>query len=150
MSFNDTLDSLKETFCVSASLDAFSQTKWARSVTVKRVFRNRTEIAVSELPIILITAPQKIPGRFMNDLMDSQHGVLLYCGFHQPDREKAQEELIEFEELVEDAILTYRKTHRFPTGVDDIRPGEAANDEGRKPPVYFFVKHVEIDFTRTI
>lgn len=150
MTFNDTLDSLKETFEASVPLDVFSKTRWGQSLTVKRVFRNRTEIAGSELPIILITAPQKIPGRFMNDLMESQHGVLLYCGFHQPDREKAQEELVQFEEIVEDTILTYRKTKRFPTGVEDIRPGEAANDEGRRPPIYFFVKHVEIDFTRTI
>lgn len=149
-SFNAILDRLKSDLAANSDIAAYCEEKWGRPLTVRRVFRNRTEIALAELPIILITAPQKVPGRFMNDLMESVHTVRLYCGFQQPDREKAQEELAGFEEAVEDAILSYKKNAIFPTGVEDIRPGESVNDEGRRPPVYFFVKDVEIDFIRSI
>ncbi len=149
MSFNTALDEIKAALGADAALNAFCTAKWGSGITVKRVFRQRIEIPISSLPIILMTRPEATPGSYMNGEREYRHIVRLYAGFHQSDAEKAQEELVEFEELIEDALLSFRESNRFPEGVEDILPGESVNDEGRKPPVYFLVKDIEVEARRT-
>ncbi len=148
MSFNEFLDDLKAKFEADAALDAFCNLKWSKGVTVLRVFRERVEIAVSDLPIILITAPENQPGRWTNGAMESTRKLVLFCGFHQDKRELVQAELTEFEEKIEDVILSYRKQNIFPPGIEDVKPGLGVNDQGRFPPNYFLSKIVDVDATR--
>jgi hypothetical protein len=166
MILNDALDNIKvllaaRTTCadpaadppgedVHVPLDDFCLAKWGKSVSVSRVFRQRTEIALAELPIILMTTPEVNPVRYMDFVREYEYTARLYAGFYQPSREKAQGELLEFEQLIDDALLYYRKTGKFPYCVIDINPGAAVNDEGRHAPVYFLVKDLRVDMRRDI
>jgi hypothetical protein len=150
MSFNDTLDDLKTKLEENAGILSFCNTQFGKNITVKRVFKHRTEVSLDELPIIMITRPDITPGGWRPSERDYVHIARLYCGFHMDDREKAQEILVEFEELIETAILQYKNPNSLPEGIDDIDPHGAINDEGYFHPVYFFVKDVEIIETRQL
>jgi hypothetical protein len=150
LSFNDTLDDLKSTLEGNTGLAAFCTAQFGKNHTVKRVFKKRTEISIDELPIVLITRPDVTPEKWRPTEREYTHNALVYCGFYCEDREAAQDILVEFEELMEAAILTYKNPSMLPEGITDIDPKAALNDEGYYHPVYFFVKAVEIQETRQL
>jgi hypothetical protein len=150
LSFNDTLDDLKTTLEGNAALLTYCNTQFGKNHTVKRVFKRRTEIALDELPIMLITRPNVMPGKWRPGERDYTHSVLIYCGFQCDDREEAQKILIEFDEVVDAAILTHKNPNELPAGVTDIDPRATINDEGYYHPIYFFVKQIEINETRQL
>jgi hypothetical protein len=150
LGFNDTLNDLKTTLEGNAALLSFCNSRFTKNHTVKRVFKKRTEIALDELPIILITRPTVKPGEWRPSERDYTHTVPLYCGFQCDDRELGQELLIEFEEILDAAVLVYKEPNRLPQGITDIDPRDTINDEGYFHPVYFFVKDVEISETRQL
>jgi hypothetical protein len=139
MSFVDTLNNLKTTLESNANLQAFCQEKWGKALTVKKVFKQRSEVLIGELPIVLITRPERRSEEGLVRRKDNTHTVRLYAGFHQPDREKALDETIGLEEAIDNAVMA-----------DNLLGGTAAgtsftssqNDEGLFHPVYFQV----IDF----
>jgi hypothetical protein len=150
MSFNTTLDDLKTNMEGNAALLSYCNTQFGKNHTVKRVFKRRTEVSLDELPIIMITRPEVTPGRWRPTERDYTHTVRLYCGFQCDDRELAQELLIGFEEALDAAILVFKDPNKLLTGITDVDPQDAVNDEGYFHPVYFFVKDVEIIETRQL
>ena len=150
MSFNITLDNLKTTLEGDAAILSYCSTQFGKTHTVKRVFKKRTEISVDELPIMLITRPDVTPEKWRPTEREYTHNALVYCGFYCEDREAAQKILVEFEELMETAILTYKNPSMLPEGITDIDPKAALNDEGYYHPAYFFVKTIEIQETRQL
>ena len=139
-SFTLTTDNIRTTLEGDSALDSFCLSKWGKSLTVRKEFRNRAEVPTSDLPLIMITRP----GTGRTDIIQGrewEHAVRLYCGFHQPDRTKAQDELVAFEELIEDALIA--DTMRGGTAID-TDPESTANDEGLYHPVYFMVMELKI------
>lgn len=146
MSFKTVLSRLAtNTFLDYAALTTFVSTKWqGRSLTVKKSYKKRVEIHSKNLPQIIITRPS-VAKSFRTGVRDSLNIVRLYAGFYQPDHKKGLEELIEFEELIDDAI-------RNDTTLDSIclsvNPLESANDEGKNYPNFFLVMDIEIGHRR--
>jgi hypothetical protein len=122
-----------------APLRTFCTTNFNKELTVKKVFKHRTEIQLNEFPLVLITRPQR-QYEFAGEVARKKNIVYLYAGFRQEDREKALENSIEFEDLLEEAVNT-RATGDVPMAVSAT---DSANDEGMFHPVYFLVKHVVI------
>ena len=142
--FNDVLDNLVTTLEGDSALSAFVTAKWGKSLTVLRVYKNRQEIQISELPVALVTRPE-VRKNFLIGARDGEHRVRIYLGFRQEDRLEAQAELIEAEELIDDALLVDQ------TGggkAIDTKPAESINDEGSYHPVYFMVMDVLIKHRR--
>jgi hypothetical protein len=153
LAFNDALNSIAATLAADPGIAAFcSSTFNGNSLTVERVFQDATEISLSQLPIMLMTRPHVTEGRYWNMVGEFTHLVRLYVLFHEPVIANVQDELVEFDELVEAAIVTYRNAGVFPDGVLDIRPGASTNDEGKKNADnnYAFVKEIEIDERRDL
>lgn len=142
--FIDVINELVTTLQNDTALSSFSQTKWGKSLTVKKIFKERTEINTRDLPIILITRPS-LEKSFLTGARDGAHTVRLYCGFHQNDRRRALEEFIEFEEKIDDALLNSQALESITL---TINPLASANDEGKYHPVYFMVMDVEIRHRR--
>lgn len=127
---------LRDTLNDDVALKEYAQNHWGKALSVRITYRNRTEISLTDLPVVLITRPEVRP----TDLVGSrkmEHRVRLYCGFHQRDPEKAALEMVEFEDLLEDAVM---KNRRQGGHARYTAPAESANDEGRNHPSYFIVK----------
>ena len=141
MSFVPTLADVVETLQDDTDLQAFAVTKWGKEITVKRAYKRRIEIKLSELPIILVTRPRRTAREGLARRKDYQHTVRLYAGFHQVDRDKANDELIEFEELIDAALV---KDRTRSNTASDTELNAAENDEGENHPSYFSVLDYEI------
>jgi len=141
-SFNDALDAIKTTLEGDTALQSFCTSNFSAPLIVKRVFKRRTEI--SAFPVILITRPE-VKKMSLIGARDGIHTVRLYCGFHQPDKEKAQDNIIEFEELIDDALLAPEPAALYAM---NIKPTASVNDEGMYHPHYFIVMDVEVHHRR--
>lgn len=135
-SFKGTLDDLVLALQSNSALNTFCREKWGRVPIVKKIFKFRTEIQIHDLPLIFVTRPMKKSGS-----TEAVHTARLYCGFHQPNREAAQDEMIEFEELVEDAVALDKERNKTALYTE---PKDTVTDEGYFHPVYFCVKEIEI------
>lgn len=122
-----------------AGLNNFCMSNFKKALTVKKIFKHRTEIQLHEFPLVMITRPQR-QYEFAGEVARKKNVVYLYAGFRQEDRDKALENSIEFEDLLEEAVNT-RATGDVPMA---ILATDSANDEGMFHPVYFLVKHVVI------
>lgn len=140
-SFTTVIDNLATVLTDNSALQDFCQKKWGKPLTVAKVFRQRTEIGLSALPIILITRPAVEKPYETIGAKEGRHTVRLYFGFHQADKNNALQEEIEYEEKIEDAILA--DSTLTGTAVY-VKPKNSANDEGEFHPVYFTVMDIEI------
>ncbi len=150
VSFNDPLDILVSTLQNDAALKDFCRTAWSRALTVKRLFKWRTEISPTERPFIAVTRPSVENKYEMSGGRQNGNTVRLYLAFQQDDREKAQRDVITFEELVDDALtnnVRLKNSAGNPT-VKSMYPTQSANDEGMFHPYYHIVKDVEIEHVR--
>ena len=143
-SFTTVIANIVTTLQTDANLASFCSSKWGKALTVKKVFRKRAEINLSELPIILITRPY-LDKEFLVGVKNADNIVRLYCGFHQTDREKALDETIEFEEKIDDALMV---DHTRNGTAIDTNPQPSVNDEGENHPAYFMVMDVKIKHRR--
>jgi hypothetical protein len=148
MVLNNVLNFISAEF--ASSLEDFADEQWGKSMTVKRCFKHREEVILSDLPIIMMTIPSIEGGTWRPAERDYTVIVRLYCGFCRQDREAAQSEVVSFHEAVEDVLLRMKEANNLPAGVIDIDPKNCTTDEGYFHPVYFFVKDVEIDVVRTL
>lgn len=144
-SFNDAIAQLITVLQNDSALAGFCSSRWGRSLTVKKVFKQRTEVSMNELPLCLITRPSVAYSFLSNTVRDGDHSVRLYLGFLQNDRRKALEEFVEFEEKVEDAF--YANYTLNGTAINTT-PESSINDEGKFHPVYFIVKEIKIRHRR--
>jgi len=124
------------------ALLAYCQSAWRKPLRVKKTLRKRTEISTSEMPLIQITRPEILSDQENNIAYEREHTVSLYCLFHQPNVDLAFDEIIEFEEMIDLAMLGPDRT--FGELIDHIDPGSSANDEGRFHPVYCIVKQYRV------
>lgn len=142
-SFLNVLDQLIKALEGDTSLVAFCKDTLGRSLTVRKALTRREEVLLTALPIVMITVPSQsseyvaIGGR-----IERSYTVRLYCGFQEKDRVKAVENLIRFEEYIEQAILNNQTLEDM---VDNITIGDSGNDEGGYHPVYFLVKNFTIE-----
>lgn len=143
-SFTAIISNIVTTLQNDADIASFCTTKWGKALTVMKVYKRRIEISAEDLPIVLITRPQA-DKKSLIGARDVDNTVRLYAGFQQDDREKALDEIIEFEEKIDDALL-----------VDHTRGGNAintdskasVNDEGEFHPVYFIAMDVLVKHRR--
>lgn len=138
MSFSDDLTYLAALLAADSGIAALFPGK---TVKVVRRYKSRTEIHVSDLPVIMITRPRVNTESGSNISGFADHTVALYCGFNCEDREQAQDLLIRMEEAVEVCIM---KDPTLGGRVMYTAPGSSANDEGKWHPVYFLVKEITI------
>jgi len=144
-SFTLVTDNLKTLLQDDAGILSFCNDTWGRVITVKKVFKPRTEIKNNEFPIIMVTRPKAKKNLLTPGVKDGDHTVLLFCGIYSEDREKAQDYLVAMEELIEDAIVG---DYTLGGTVTSAIPTDTANDEGHYHPVYFLVVAVEIKHRR--
>jgi len=142
--FKSVLENIQTTLREDSALIAFCTSKWNKSLKVESVYAERTEIQLSDLPIVLITRPS-VEKVFKTRVRDSVHTVRLYCGFQQKDKLEAMSDLIELEELIDDALL---KDHTRGGNAMDTNPGESINDEGKYHPVYFLAMNITVNHRR--
>lgn len=143
-SFNDAIAQLVIMLETNPGLVDFAQQSWNKTMTVKPVFKNREEVSLSDLPIVMITRPRLDPS-FEENTVYGGHAVSLYYGFQQNNKELSQAQIITFEERITDALLSdpYLKDTAL-----DVVPGLSVNDEGKFHPVYFGVMAVSISHKR--
>ncbi len=141
MSFAAVLLQVKAALDNNVALAAFASTKWGAALTVKIVWRNREEVASSDLPLIMITRPTVRRSRNTYRRIDAASSVRLYAGFYQMDEELRQLELIEFEEAILDAL---QADSTLAGMVNSMSPADGANDEGALGEVCFTVQEIEI------
>jgi hypothetical protein len=114
---------------------------YGKPLNIRLEFKQRTEINIDQLPLIMITRPQKTTTPESGISGTEEHRVTLYCGFVCEDRQQAQSLFITLDEAIESAIM---KNPTLGNRVGYCYPGESANDEGKWHPVYFFVKEIKI------
>lgn len=147
-SFNTILDEIATQIAADTDLSDYCAATWGKALNIKRFFKQRTEIQLADLPIMMITRPEVEPEDIAVEVRRYKHRLRLYCGFNEQDRLFAQEELIAFEEVIEDAFMTMERGDTLGSRTVLVEPGIAVNDEGYFHPVYFFVKDVVITATR--
>lgn len=141
MSFVATLDNLVSTLTADATLQAYAQATWGKNVTVKKGFRQRHEISLSELPLIRVTRPQDDPDTRSGNLI-IMHKVRLYAGIYQPNRDLAVDQIITLGELIRAALKQDRR--RGGTAQTTI-PGAIVNDEEGIDDSFFLVMDTDIE-----
>lgn len=140
-SFVDVINNLVNTLQSDSTLDTFCREEWGKSLTIKKVFKKREEVGLTEFPLVMITRPQVSVEQENNIAYERKNTIRLYVGFHQPNREAALDEIIELEEMIEKALV---QDMSVGGTVDMIIPGSSVNDEGYFHPVYFIAKEFEI------
>lgn len=141
-SFVTVLDKIVDALKTDVNLTAFCKTL-GKEQTVRKGLKKREEILLTELPIIMLTVPQQTSEQAASGVLGKTYTLRLYCGFDESDRVKAVENLIKFEEFVEQALLN---SATLNSAVALLVPGNSANDEGFFHPAYFLAK----DFTVTV
>lgn len=143
MSFIASINALKVRIENNQPLQDFFQTNFNKSLTVKKVYKNRIEVNLDQLPFQMITRPL-VERTFAGNDSKKVHSVLLYTLFLLPDDdiEKALEHFIDIDELLEEAISV--KTSLQGDKAIAVIPGNSENDEGKFHPVYASVMHVMI------
>lgn len=140
-SFNAAIAALITSLQLNAGLIAFVAANWpGRTLSVKQVFKPRTEVHPAELPLIMITRYQLDPSYDENSVYGG-HKLRLYYGFQQDNRELGAQLQITFEEALRDALLADPGNSET---TENVTPGVAANDEGRNHPHYFGMMEVEV------
>ena len=146
MSFKGVMTSLKALLENDPQLSAFCIEKWGKPLTVEIMYKEKAELSLQHLPKILITRPDVKKDFLIGGQKQGIHTIRLYAGFRQSDKGKGAEELIEFEEKIDDALTT---PNPWDVGnALDIRPTESVNDEGKWHPEYFLVMEVAITHDR--
>lgn len=143
-SFTAVINNIVTTLQNDSALTAFCTAKWGKALKVMKVYKRRVEISAEDLPVILITRPQ-VEKEFLVGARDADNMVRLYAGFQQDDREKALDEIIEFEETLDDALLV---DHTRGGNAINTDPKASVNDEGEYHPVYFLAMDVAIKHRR--
>jgi hypothetical protein len=146
-SFTETTDKFIAALEDNADLGTFCITKYGKALSVKKMYKATTDVLSAELPLIMLTSPTQANEYVAARLLHRTHTVRLYCGLEQSDREKAQDELVDFEEYVEQAVLN--DVNLNGPGVD-IKFGSSTNDEGTAHPVYFITKDFLVLIERSI
>lgn len=146
MSILPAIANLKETLLNDAALSAFCSSRFRKTLTIKRGYRDREEIGMDECPVIIVTRPTVERENGLNRRSRGIHSLRLYFGFYQPGtdaevRETAAIIAVEFEELIEAALVV--DTTRGGTASATI-PGSSVNDEGALHPIYFGVMDVTL------
>lgn len=136
-SFTSVIANLKAVLETDPFLQAYAQSKWSKNIQVLTVFKQRTEVGLDDLPVIMLTRPGVDVEQENNVAYERKNTVKLYIGFKEEDRMLAQAEIIEIEELIEKALV---QNPTISGMVDNIAPGNSANNEGYFHPVYFIVK----------
>ena len=139
MSILSKLKGIQKRLELNQALQNYCTEKFGRELKVKRVFKNRIEINLNELPLIMITRP-RVNRATQNGVISKSHSVFLYIGFSQEDLLKAQDNIVELDELVEVAV-NERQTGDVPLA---ITVEDSVNDEGMYHPVYFNVTHLTV------
>lgn len=135
------LNALKIRLENNQALQDYTAANFGKQFIVKRTYKRRVEIHTNDLPIILITRPS-VNRINANNLITKEHSVRLYVGFMQDDPEKAQDNLIELDELIDDAAIG--RTSLAGDVSMPVYPQDSDNDEGVFHPTYFLVKHLTV------
>lgn len=144
MGFTSVMDQIISTITSDVELNAYATTNLGRAFTsanVKKVFKARPDILVGELPLIMITRPGTSGDADSDRAGTYTHTVRVYCGFLANDRYKAQDILINLEELIENAMMLDSTLGGL---VDFVSPSGSENDEGYNHPQYWIVKEFKI------
>lgn len=137
MSFVDVINQIIATLQNDAALTAFCQANAGKALTVKKGFRDLTEIAPADMPLVRITRPQ-VQGQAQSNVSgDYGHTVRLYLAWYCDDAAASPDLLIQFEEAVETALM---KNPTLNNLADFISPSQSNNDEGKAHPRYFIKK----------
>lgn len=144
MSFTAVTDNLKNALEGNAALEAFCVAAFGKGVTALKFFKNRQELDAEQFPLIMITRPS-VKKRYLTGAKDGTHTILLLCGFYCDDRTLAQDYIVQFEELIDDAILA--DATLGGTAIDAL-PDESENDGGFYHPYYFIGMTVEVRHRR--
>jgi len=143
MSLKPVTDNIKATLLADTALLAWIATNFpGKQLRVVKAYKRRTEISVTDLPLIMIAAPKKRRAEGPIGGRRYESDVLTYAMFHfDGDRATAPDLTEQFESLVEDALL--RDPRRGNTAVDtDFE--DSANDEGISHPTYISVLQFKI------
>ncbi len=146
-SFVDIVNRIIQTLENDTDLQNFSQTTWGKPLGVRKAVKRREELTHEDLPIVMITAPSQESEYSTGRVLYRTYTLHFYCGFLQNDRTLAQDEIVKFEEQIEQALL--KDTELGGLGVV-ITPGDSVNDEGFFRPVYFMVKQIKVFVERSI
>lgn len=141
MSFVNNINAIKIRLENHAGLNSFCQNTFGKTLNVQKVYKNRKEIQLDDLPIVMITRPRKAL-TVSGEAPKKEQSVYLYAGFKQDDQEQALENSIQFEEYLEQAVIAKTQIQGdmgMAVFVDDT-----ANDEGMFHPVYFMVMHLKV------
>jgi hypothetical protein len=140
-SFVPKLNALKIRLEGNAALQAYAADTFGKQFMVKRVFKRRVEVHTNDLPLVLMTRPS-VSRTISNGVITKEHVVRLYIGFTQNDLEKAQDNLIELDELIDTAVM--EKTALTGDLPMPVSPQGSDNDEGVYHPTYFLVKDLMV------
>jgi hypothetical protein len=133
-SFIDKINALKVRLERNADLQNYAAQNFGKQFTVKKSFRDITEISLEELPIIMILRPS-VSRNTAGNAVTKEHEVDLVLGFRQEDSDLALDQFIEVDELLEAAAIT-KTTEAGDVGMY-ITPLDSANDTGIHAPAYF-------------
>ena len=141
-SFKEVINFIIRNRLNNPALLAYCRSAWGKDLKIKKTIRKRFEISTAEMPIIQIARPQISSDQENNLAYEREHTVSFYCLFHQPNIDLAFDQIIEFEEMIDLAVLGPDRT--FGELIDHIDPGPSVNDEGKFHPVYCIVKDYKV------
>lgn len=146
-SFTDVVDLIVSALKNNADLASFCTTNFKEALIVRKGIKRREEIGVHELPIVMVTVSGQQTSYGAGRLLYREYTVRFFCGFRQEDRTKAPDQVLKFEELIEQAVLTDAALNG---DASSSTPGDSAYDEGFFHPVYFQVKEFKVMVERDI
>lgn len=146
-SFADVVDLIVAALKANAELSAFCTANFRKALTVRKGIKRREEVREDELPIVMVTVAGQQTSYGAGRLLFREYAVRFFCGFKQDDRAKAPDQVLKFEELIEQSVLTDTALNG---DASSSTPGDSVYDEGFFHPVYFQVKEFKVLVERDI
>lgn len=142
MSVQPILDALRQGLEGHAQAQAFCRARWNKPLMVRQVYRQRREIKMTDLPLVLMTRPAVTPDATYG-FREPEHTVRLYAGFYQPDAEQGALDLIAFEEMLTSVVVSLDLGEEcLGVTIDQSR-----NDEGALAPSFFTIIDLSVKTT---
>lgn len=141
-SFTDVLDKLEEVLEQDADLKAFCNEKYGKDLSARRTVRQIDELPPEDFPLVMISRPRQKAKNLPGMQADVSHQVLLYIVFQQDEMDLALDEVIQIDELIDQALLRNLNLGGLAKNIDTSEGSE--NSEHAWHPVYAIVKGIMV------
>jgi hypothetical protein len=141
-SFTEILKKMEDVLPADPDVASFCNEKYGKGLTVRRTVRRVDELPPEDFPLVMLSRPRQKMDNKPGMMGRVAHQVLLYIVLHQDEMDLALDEVIQIEELIDQALLRNNTLGGLAVDIDTSDGSE--NSEHAWHPDYAIVKGIKV------